>query len=85
MLCAFSICAFKTHIYCTPHVNQCLLSARDGFDAESSSEIRKQLYRLEACVAEGTTPNATLVRKDLRGEIPPPLSSKHCRIQYYSL
>eukprot|EP01036_Dinobryon_divergens_P022827 gene22827-biopygen19779 len=39
---------------------ECLLSARDGFDAESSSEIRKQLYRLEACVAEGTTPNATL-------------------------
>jgi hypothetical protein len=45
---------------------QCLLAARDGFDAESPSVMLTQLHRLEACLAEGAIPNATMVRKDNR-------------------
>ena len=45
------------------YVMQCLLAARDGFDAESSSETLKQLYRLGESLEEGAISNATLVRK----------------------
>ena len=55
-------------IFITYDVNepQCLLAVRDGFDAESPSMMLTQLHRLEACLAEGAIPNATLVRKNNR-------------------
>ena len=48
-------------------LSQCLVAARDGFDAESSMESFKQLYTLETSLAGGVTPNATLVGQDDNG------------------
>ena len=58
--------SFNDFIMYVIHEPQCLLAARDGFDAESPSVMLTQLHRLEACLAEGAIPNATLVRKDNR-------------------
>ena len=43
-------------------VLQCLIAARDGFDAETSSEILRQLCVLEESLSGGAIPNATLVK-----------------------
>ena len=50
------------YLHYVPNVLQCLFAARDGFDADSSSETLRQLYSLEKYLAEGAAPNATLVR-----------------------
>lgn len=40
---------------------QCLVAARDGHDAESSSASFAQLYKLEELLIAGAIPNATMV------------------------
>ena len=55
-------------IYVHQHaLSQCLVAARDGFDAESSMESFKHLYTLETSLAGGVTPNATLVGQNDHG------------------
>jgi hypothetical protein len=38
-----------------------LIAARDGYDAETTSETLTQLYQLESLLAAGAIPNATMV------------------------
>ena len=44
------------------YVSQCLIAARDGFDAETSSETLRHLCMLEGSLSGGAIPNATMVR-----------------------
>ena len=40
---------------------QCLVAARTGFNAETSSEFFAQLYELEELLVAGAIPDATMV------------------------
>jgi hypothetical protein len=45
------------------YLSQCLIAARDGFDAETSLQTLQQLSKLDESIMGGAIPNATLVRK----------------------